>query len=234
MSISHDAATKLRHELVEAPWKIEGRRQLPSYFTKFGVPSAATHLEDIHTKALAEEQQKARGLTSSEYGSVRVLQHALNDLAPVLARLFAAKRVHHSVADTEAIMGALKHGRGYQSIEVYLAAGVFVEEFSRALAVFLHEHAHIFGYDGSRGFTDALTDLIEGIILHRNLLENYEHVWREARVQVLAERGTAVIDPEQGIRMRYKSLDRDALLHLLEQVPGTVLRPLLPADPGTK
>jgi hypothetical protein len=233
-SISHEAATQLRHEQVEAPWKIEGRRQLPSYFTKFGVPSAATHLADVRTKALAEEQQKARGLTRAEDSSVRVLQHALDDLAPVLARLFAAKRVHYSVADTEAIMGALKHGRGYQSIEVYLAASVFVEEFARALAVFLHEHAHIFGYDGSRGFTDALTDLIEGVILHRKVLENYEHDWQDVRDQVLAERGTAVIDVEQNVRMRYQNLDRDALLDLLEQVPGAVLRSLLPVDPDTK
>ena len=190
----------------------------------------------MRTKALAEEQQKARGLTSAEYGSVRVLQHALGRLWPLyfFPHLFAAKRVHCSVADTEAIMGALKHGRAYQSIEVYLAADVFVEEFARALAVFLHEHAHIFGYDGSRGFTDALTDLIEGVILHRKVLENYERDWHDARDQVLAERGTAVIDIEQSIRMRYQDLDRKALLRLLEQVPGIVLRPLLPADPDKK
>ena len=37
-------------------------------------------------------------------------------------------------------------------------------DFSEALAVFLHEHAHIFGYDGHRGFTDALTELIEAVV----------------------------------------------------------------------
>jgi hypothetical protein len=233
-SVSHDAATQLRHEHVESLWRTEGRRQLPAYFTKFGVPSAATHLLSIQTKALAEQQQKARAPTRSEAASVGVLHRALDDLAPVLVRLFTTKHVRYSVADTDAILGALKHGRGYQSIEVYLAATVFISDFARALAVFLHEHAHIFGYDGSRGFTDALTELLEALISHRAALDTYEHEWQAARQEVLTERGTVEPNAEQNIAEQIQALDRDALLQLLERVPGVVLRPLLTGDPDTK
>jgi hypothetical protein len=231
---SHDSATKLRYEQVEAPWKLEGRRQLPSYFTKFGVPSAATHLVSIREKALAEEQQKARAITRAEHDSMRVLQRALNDLAPALGRLFATKHVRYSVADTEAILGALKHGLGYQSIGVYLAAAVFTEDFAKALSIFLHEHAHIFGYDGSRGFTDALTELVEAVIRHRELLESYEHDWETAREQVRAERGTVVKADDTSLTQQLETLERDALLRLLGRVPGAVLRPLLATESGEK
>jgi hypothetical protein len=48
--------------------------------------------------------------------------------------------------------------------------------------------------------TDALTDLIEGVILHRKVLENYERDWQATRDQVLAERGTAGVDMEDSIK----------------------------------
>ena len=156
--------------------------------------------------ALAEQQQKARAPTRSEAASVGVLHRALDDLAPVLVRLFTTKHVRYSVADTDAILGALKHGRGYQSIEVYLAATVFISDFARALAVFLHEHAHIFGYDGSRGFTDALTELLEALISHRAALDTYEHEWQAARQEVLTERGTVEPNAEQNIAEQIQAL----------------------------
>ena len=234
VAAAHDAATKLRHEQVEAPWKLERRRQLPSYFTKFGVPRAATHLADLRAKALTEEQQKARPITRAEHGGIRALQRALDDLAPLLARLFGTKHVRYSVADTDVILGALKQGRGYQNIEVYLAATVFAEDFGRALAIFLHEHAHICGYDGSRGFTDALTELIEGIIRHRGALDNYEHDWEIAREQVHAERGTSASEDEKSITQQLETFEREALLSLLERIPGAVLRRLLAIDSSKK
>jgi len=227
---SHDAATRLQYEQVEAPWKIGGRRQLPSYFTRFGVPSAETHLASLRNKALVEEQKKERSVTHAEEAALRVLNRALSDLAPVLARLLASKRVRYSVADTETILGALIQGRGYQSIDVFLAASVFVDDFARALAVFLHEHAHIFGYDGSRGFTDALTELLEGVIRQRGLMDFYERDWDFAREKVREERGATGPEKETNIGERLAVLDRDGLLHLLERVPDAIVRPLLWSD----
>jgi hypothetical protein len=187
-----------------------------------------------HDQAVKEQQRKARSPTRAEQRSMDVLNRALGDLAPVLTRYFRTKRVRYSIADTEAILGALKTGREYQGIDVFLAASVLTEDFARALATFLHEHAHIYGYDGSRGFTDALTELVEAAIRHRRSLDAYENDWQAARQEVLTERGPAVLNGEQSIPERLQSLDRDALLQLLERVPGVILRPLLPGGSETK
>jgi len=54
--------------------------------------------------------------------------------------------------------------------------------------VFLHEHAHTFGYDGQRGFTDALTELLETVARQRSVLDVYEREWDAARQEVERER----------------------------------------------
>jgi hypothetical protein len=225
---------QLEYEGIEAGWKIEGRRQLPAYFTAFGVPSAQSHIKQRMDQATREQQRKERSPTRAEQRSMDVLNRALGDLAPVLTTHFRTKRVRYGVADTEAILGALKTGRGYQSIDVFLAASVFIEDFAHALAIFLHEHAHIYGYDGSRGFTDALTELIEATIRHRRSLDAYENDWQSARMEVRTERGTVGLSVEKRIGEQLQTFDRDALIQLLERVPGFVLRPLLSGDFDTE
>jgi hypothetical protein len=46
--------------------------------------------------------------------------------------------------------------------------------------------------------------------------------------------GTVGLNVEHGIAEHLRTLDRDALLPVLERVPGVVLRPLLPRDAGTE
>lgn len=228
------AVGQLEYESMEAGWKKEGRRQLPAYFTAFGVPSAESQIKQRTDKAITEQQKKARSPSRAEQRSMDVLNRVLADLAPVLNAYFRTKEVRYSVAETEAILGALKTGRGYQSIEVFLAASVFIEDFARALAIFLHEHAHVYGYDASRGFTDQLTELIESTIRHRQSLDAYESDWQMACQKVVEERGTVGFKVEENIATQLQNLDRDALLRLLGRVPGVVLRPLLFGDPDTE
>lgn len=185
------AMRQLEYDGMEATWKAEGRRQLPAYFTAFGVPSAESQIKRRHEQAITEQQKKARSPSRAEQRCMDVLDRSLRELAPVLTEYFRTRHVRYSIADTESILGALKTGRGYQSLDVFLAASVFTDDFARALAVFLHEHAHVYGYDGSRGFTDALTELIESTVRHRECLNAYEKDWQAAREEVLTERGTA-------------------------------------------
>jgi hypothetical protein len=225
---------QLEYEGIEAAWKREGRRQLPAYFIAFGVPSAQSQIKQRTEQATREQQQKERSPTRAEQRSMAVLNQALGDLAPVLTKYFQTKHVRYSIADTEAILGALKTGRGYQSVDVFLAASVFAEDFACALAIFLHEHAHVYGYDASRGFTDALTELIEATIRHRRALDAYENDWQSARNEVLSERGTIGLNGERHIGEQLRTLDRDALLQLLERVPSFVVRPLLSGELDTE
>src|SRR5258706_14199774 len=96
------------------------------------------------------------------------------NFAPAMMKIFDQRTTSYSVAETEIILGELKEKRSYYSREVFLSSGVFVTDFAEALAVFLHEHAHIFGRDGSRGFTDALTELLQTVLRERRNLDNYE------------------------------------------------------------
>jgi hypothetical protein len=97
----------------------------------------------------------------------------------------------YRVAKTKALQGKLTAQRRSGAAEVFLATDFFMLEFPEALSVFLHEHAHIFGYDGSRGFTDALTDMIATVVRARRELDEFEELWLDCRIAVEAERAAA-------------------------------------------
>ena len=82
-------------------------------------------------------------------------------------KVFDAGRTAYTVAQSENILGELRAHSHYCSREVFLAAKVFEADFAEAFAVFVHEHAHVFGHDGSREFTDSLTGLLEAVVSHR-------------------------------------------------------------------
>jgi hypothetical protein len=218
---------QLRFEEIESRWKREGKRLLPGYFTAFGATSAATQISEQESRAFAEQRRMQRGLTQGERNGKVILLEVLSVLAPALVRLLEKKEVRYSVADTDAILGALREGQGYGRVDVFLAASVFSGDFPRALAIFCHEHAHMFGYDGERGFTDALTELIEAMARERALLDDYERDWESARKIVLNERRTDPRSSQEPVADRIRSLTREELLSLLEKVPSTVLSRIL-------
>ena len=97
------------------------------------------------------------------------------------------------------------------------------------VAIFLHEHAHIFGHDGSRGYTDALTELLESIIRTRQELDEYERRWEEKRKEVLRERKTLerkAIASENTLKTWIESLNEQQLKKLKNRVPAAVLKKL--------
>ena len=126
-----------------------------------------------------------------------------------------------------ALLGALRSGRGYRSYDVFLAARVFDADFSEALTIFLHEHAHIFGYDGSRGFTDALTGLLETALGRRRDLDRYEVGWEHVRAAVRRERQERGEAGEADYEKEWLSaLSETEVRQMLEQVLMTVRRKL--------
>ena len=103
-----------------------------------------------------------------------------------------------------------------------------VAEFPEALAIFLHEHAHIFGFDGSREFTDALTELLETIIRYRSELEAFNKSWNTAKGVVESERleVSSEISVDRNLQKWIESMDEDELRTLLEKIPIVVLQRL--------
>lgn len=105
-----------------------------------------------------------------------------------------------------------------------LAADVFVSDFAEAIAIFLHEHAHIFGHDGHRGFTDALTELIETIVRHRKIMDEYEEKWETVKKSVMKEReGNASLSAADESDW-LASKTEEELRVLVRQLPPAVLR----------
>lgn len=215
-------------ERLEQCWQDEGRKALPGYFHRFGVPSAQKELQRLHKLAVEEDRNKGkRKPTMPEMGSIQVLLQALKELAPDMMTFFEKKETNYTVARTEAILGSLRSGRDYWSKEVFLSESVFVDDFPGALATFLHEHAHIFGHDGTRSFTDALTRLFETVVRHRMDLDQYEENWEKARKAIQAERRKSAGDRgTEDMEDWLSTLGHEDMRELLNRIPMPLLRKL--------
>jgi hypothetical protein len=224
-SHTHDHILGLEYQNWEDQWKAAGRIRLPSYFRDFGVICAENHCAQIKRKAFEETKAKYhRQPTGLEQIALRVLKDALHYLAPTIMQLFQNKGTKYSVGETEALLGELRQGQNYYSNEVYLAARLFLSDFPQALAVFLHEHVHIFGHDGSRGFTDALTQLIETVVRERDKLSPIESRWEQAREAIKLQRATQL---EGNIRVRIETMTDSDLRELVKALPEATLRKAL-------
>ena len=171
-SSTRDTLRELEFSKIEREWTAVGRKALPQYFAGFGVITAARHYDEIKKKA--EEEAKHRNQrhpTAAEANGIYVLTQVLRELVPEVMVVLGKRRVDYVVAKTDSLLGELREDRAWHSREVFLAEQVLVADFPQALAVFLHEHTHIFGRDGSREFTDALTELLETVVRNREHLD---------------------------------------------------------------
>ena len=176
---------RLEYRRLERGWAGNGRIRLKSCFRHFGVLNA----EDYCFERWEEDAKgRQRTPTPAEAECIEILVRVLKDLTPEGMLVLGRSQFTYAVYTSEYFHGELEKHRTYGSFEVFLEEAVFVSDFAHAYAVFVHEHAHVFGYDGSRGFTDALTDLLETTVRNRHLLDGYEKAWDAARVQVIGER----------------------------------------------
>lgn len=225
-----NAEEHLRFETVEAAWKEAGRKPLPGYFHKFGVISARTHLGKIDA---AEVFASRRAPTDAEGAGIVLLIDLLRDLALPVHAIFAKGNTSYAVVRSETVLGALRSGRGYRSREVFPAESLFVGDFAEAVATFLHEHSHIFGHDGERGFTDALTDVLATVVRARRALDRPEKGWATVREAVVRERQARTdAVPSVDLAERLRELPAEELRGLLERLPPALVRQAMGDDGG--
>lgn len=225
---------EIRWKAIEKEWRDKGREELPQYFARFGVISAESLLREQAEKALQEAKTaETREPTLAEMAVIRLLAKTMQEFAASTAMVLDTKRVNYVVASTEVLRGQLRKDRSYRSYEVFFAEKEFEYDFAEVLAVFLHEHAHVFGRDGSRDFTDALTEIVETIVRDRAELDKYEKEYDKARKKVLRERKSSASGQEEnGLRGNIDLMSEEQLRHLVKRVPPTVLRRLLPDESG--
>lgn len=227
-SSTSDARDMMRFSEIESLWVRDGRIKLPSYFASFGVTSALQHLQDMSNAAKSEARKKgAHRPTRAEAAAIAVLRNVLLELAPRIAQFYEEKRTSYTIAATQVLLGEFKQSRGYQSHEIFLAEQLFEGDFAAALAVFLHEHAHIHGYDGSRTFTDALTEIIESVVRERRSMDQFEEHWDKARATVVAERAALAREPDNNEMAQLETCDREELLAIVQGMPRTMIRSAL-------
>ena len=227
-SPTHDAKEMIRFSEIEALWLRDGRIKLPSYFSTFGVVSARRCVEDLTQAAKAEAREKgAHRPTHAEAAAVTVLRNVLQELAPKIAQFYDEKRTSYTIAATEVLLGEFKQGRGYHSHEIFLAERVFETDFAEALAIFLHEHAHIHGYDGSRTFTDALTAILETAVRERGAMDQFDRQWEEIKKTVIAERKGSARERHSDELAQLETYSREDLLSLVRGLPRTMVRSAL-------
>ena len=180
---------------IEASWKSAGRRCLPSYFCNAGVPSAMDEWEagKRRTREEAERtlRQQRRGPTYAERACIDLVEQFLRDLDGSLADV-VLRDVSYLIAETDEILGAWQRSRAYKSREIFLAAKLFCGPLRTAFATLLHEASHLFGDDGSRGFTDSLTNLFERMFGRVRRLRFYKRSWAQLRKDVQAERAALI------------------------------------------
>ena len=210
---------------IEREWTSTGRKALPQYFSGFGVITAKRHYDAIKAKAKEEARhENQRSPTAAETAGIQILTQVLCDLAPDVMAVFNKRSAIYAVAKTEALLGELREDGAWPSRRVFLAEQVFVAGFAHALAVFLHEHVHIFGRDGSREFTDALTDLLETVVRRRERLDGYELDWMEVRDRIAQEREFTCVGNTVSIHNRLEAMSEADLRALIKRAPSDVLK----------
>lgn len=227
-SVSRDPQEQLQYAPLEGQWLKAGRIALPQYFARFGAINARAHIEEVRRKASEESKKKNRRIpTRLEAEAIQVLAAVTGEFAPEMMAIFHRRHTSYTVAETEVVLGELKTGRAYRSSEVFLSDKMFVADFSEALAIFLHEHAHIFGHDGDRGFTDALTELLESVILHRKEIDGFEAEWQKSRAAVRKERKGSMQGADASLDEWLAGKDVEELRELLKSLPPVALRKFL-------
>ena len=192
--------------------------------------NAGDVIRDAERAALEESKRlNQRPASVKESEAIQMLIKVLFDVAPEIVAVFNKGQTRYTVANSEIVLGQLRSSRAYRAREVYLAESVFIADFPEAVAIFLHEHAHIFGHDGSRGFTDALTELLESIIRTRHELDECERRWVAKRKEVLRERkisGRKATSSDDTLKTWIESLNEHQLKNLMNRVPAAVLKKL--------
>lgn len=222
-SKTDDLIKPAKIEELEENWKLQGRIRLPSYFHKFGVITAESYLNEIEKKAKKEERNREqREPTQAELKGIQLCAEIMHLVAPEVKYVFDQSQTIYTIGETESVLGELKDGRSYRSREVYLAAKIFTTEFAEFFSIYIHEHVHIFGQDGSRSFTDSLTRIIESTINYRNRFDSYQRKWEEIRQEVLLERGTDKSQSHDFLTL-IDQLSNSSLRNLVREMPEEIV-----------
>jgi hypothetical protein len=133
----------------------------------------------------------------------------------------------YKISNSDKIIGQNK-SQNYKEKQIFLNARFFTYQFSDAVAILLHEWTHIYGYDGSRMFSDALTEIIALILKNKtvlNTLSSFEEKWNSLVEKIKNERDER--DVEINSYNIIENLSREQLKYLLKNISENDLNELI-------
>ena len=177
-----------RIKRVEEEFQQKGYLQCPAYMADLGMTNARSVIEsgDARRKAL-HSKIHLRKPDKLEQQGLNILRSYVESIHPSLASVYATAK--YTIGSSDEVLGELREKDRWRSTEVYLARQVFHSSFADAVSVLLHEWAHVHGFDGSRDFTDALTEAIAVIIQEKGDVARFEREWEEVRSKIQAQDG---------------------------------------------
>ena len=198
----------------------------PRYFSYCGMKTP----DDEASKRMKKKQDSinkaySREMTMYESQGISILANFIKMLSPEIYTKFETAK--YTIGENDDIVGELKKLRDYNQQHVFLNKIFFIQLFNDALAILLHEWAHIYGYDGSRSFSDALTYFISLILKNEAVikkLKEYENEWNTIVVKIKQERE----DMEDiNVNEIIKTLSNEQLVNILNSIPQEELYKLL-------
>ena len=166
--------------------------ELSAYFVRFGVKSSAQMISEEKDKLHEEAKNKTtKNLTRKELRGLEICLECVGKISPEFKSLFSdifngyynteggyEYNVTYKSVTSEQLLGELKDSNTtYGHKTIYLNKKLFKNSFGKVFSTLLHEMLHVFGRDGDRQFTDALTIVMERIINNHNIIKDYELKW---------------------------------------------------------
>ena len=198
----------------------------PRYMSALGMKTPDDEADKrMQKKRETINKTYSREMTMNESQGISILANFIKIFSPELYSKF--ENAKYTVGENEEIIGELKKQRAYNQHKVFLNKTFFTEWFNDALAILLHEWAHIYGYDGSRSFSDALTFFISLILKNEAIISNikdYEKQWNAIVEKIKQERKEV---EDINVNEIVKNLSNEQLINILCSIPQEELYKLL-------
>ena len=221
---TRNSSMQMEVDQIEREFQEKGYIQCPVYMAKFGMKNAVSMIRNRLDQIKKKHQTLyTRKPSELETQALNILKEYVRNIDSLLVNRFAYAK--YTIGDSDEIVGELRIGRSYRANAVFLSKSFFRLNFADALAIIVHEWSHIYGYDGSRGFTDALTNLVAKIINNREKLDEVEENWRKISFKIKTKQLAEKAIPHMNTIV--KKLSKEQRIQLLNSIPEEELMKLI-------
>jgi hypothetical protein len=124
---------------------------------------------------------RVRKLNAMERKAIAIIESFIKTFHEELYRKY--KNVQYTTGKNSKAWGLYETGSFNDGLQhIFLTLEIFTMPFAHSVGFVLHEWLHIYGGDGSKEFTYALTDCIKLILSDKQLIKKTEQFAKEWRI----------------------------------------------------